>query len=130
MPQSPNRILNALPQNIFAAMAPHLRNETLAFGDIISEPGEPVRNVYFPFTGVISLVVEMQVGAMIETAMVGRDGVANGTSALDSKIALHKGIVQVAGDAMKINPDVLRKLAHEFDPLQSLLIRHEQVLLA
>src|SRR6478735_7448729 len=29
-----------------------------------------------------------------------------------------------------INPDVLRKLAHEFDPLQSLLIRHEQVLLA
>ncbi len=130
MPQSPNRILNALPQNIFAAMEPHLRHETLAFGDIIAEPGEPVRNVYFPVTGVVSLVVEMSVGDMIETAMVGRDGVANGTAALDSKMALHKGIVQVPGDAMKISPDVLRKLAHEFDPLQSLLIRHEQVLLA
>jgi CRP-like cAMP-binding protein len=130
MPQSPNRILNALPQNIFAAMEPHLRRETLAFGDIIAEPGEPVRNVYFPFIGVISLVVEMQVGDMIETAMVGRDGVANGTSALDGQVSLHKGIVQVAGDAMKINPDVLRKLAHEFDPLHSLLIRHEQVLFA
>jgi CRP-like cAMP-binding protein len=130
MPQSPNRILNALPQNIFAAMEPHLRHEVLAFGDVIAEPGEPVRNVYFPLTGVISLVVEMNVGEMIETAMVGRDGVANGTAALDSKIALHKGIVQVAGDAMKINPDVLRKIAHDFDPLQSILIRHEQVLLA
>jgi CRP-like cAMP-binding protein len=130
MPQSPNRILNALPQNIFAAMVPHLRNVTLVFGDVIAESGDPVRNVYFPFAGVVSLVVEMQVGEMIETAMVGRDGVVNGTSALDGKVSLHKGIVQVAGAAATINPDLLRKLAHEFGPLQSLLIRHEQVLLA
>jgi hypothetical protein len=79
-----------LPQNIFAAMEPHLRNVTLAFGDVIAEPGEPVSNVYFPFTGVVSLVVAMKVGEMIETAMVGRDGVVNGTSALDGKVSLHK----------------------------------------
>jgi hypothetical protein len=48
MPQSPNRILNALPQNIFAAMEPHLRNVTLAFADVVAETGNPVRNVYFP----------------------------------------------------------------------------------
>jgi CRP-like cAMP-binding protein len=130
MAQSPNRILNALPQNIFAAIEPHLRNVTLTFGDVIAEPGEPVSNVHFPFIGVVSLVVEMKVGDMIETAMVGRDGVVNGTSALDGKVSLHKGIVQVAGAAAIMNPDVLRKLAHEFSPLQSLLIRHEQVLLA
>ena len=62
--------------------------------------------------------------------MVGRDGVVNGTAALDSKTALHKGIVQIEGSAATIGPDVLRSLAHEFDPLHSLLIRHEQVLLA
>ena len=66
MPQSPNRILNALPQNIFAGLEPHLRNVTLAFGDVVADPGEPVRDVYFPFAGVVSLVVEMKVGAMIE----------------------------------------------------------------
>jgi hypothetical protein len=130
VPQSPNRILNALPQNIFAAMEPHLRNVTLAFGDVIAETGASVRDVYFPFTGVVSLVVEMDIGDMIETAMVGRDGVANGASALDGKVSLHKGVVQVAGAAAKINPDMLRKLAREFEPLQSLLIRHEQVLFA
>jgi len=130
VPQSQNLILNVLPQNIFAAMEPHLRDVTLAFGDVVAETGDAVSNVYFPFTGVVSLVVEMKVGEMIETAMVGRDGVANGTSALDGKVSLHKGIVQVAGAAVIINPDVLRKLAHEFGPLQSLLIRHEQVLLA
>jgi CRP-like cAMP-binding protein len=130
MSQSPNRILDVLPQNIFVAMVPHLRPVTLAFGDVVAETGESVRNVYFPFTGVVSLVVEMQVGEMIETAMVGRNGVVNGTSALDGKVSLHRGIVQVAGAGAMIDPDVLRKLAREFEPLQSLLIRHEQVLLA
>jgi CRP-like cAMP-binding protein len=130
MAQSPNRILEVLPQNIFAAMQPHLKDVTLVFGDIVAETDRPVRNVYFPVSGVVSLVVEMQVGEMIETAMVGRDGVVNGTSALDGKVSLNRGIIQVAGAAVVINPDVLRKLAHEFEPLQSLLIRHEQLLLA
>ena len=130
MSQSPNRILNSLPQNVFAAMESHLKQVPLPFGDVVAQTGEPVSKVYFPFTGVISLVVEMRVGEMIETAMVGRDGVVNGTAALDSKMALHKGIVQVEGTAATISPDILRALAHEFGPLQSLLIRHEQVLLA
>jgi Crp-like helix-turn-helix domain len=130
VPQSPNRILNALPQNIFAAMETHLRPEQLAFGRVVAETGGQVDKVYFPYTCVISLVVEMQVGDLIETAMVGRDGVANGTSALDGKVALHKGVVQIAGAAATIGPEALRKLAREFEPLHSLLIRHEQVLLA
>jgi hypothetical protein len=130
MVQSKNRILNSLPQNIFAAVEPHLKHEELAFGALVAETDHPVDRVYFPHTGVISLVVEMLVGDMIETAMVGRDGVVNGTSALDGKVALHRGIVQVAGDASTVSPDALRTLANEFEPLRGLLIRHEQVLFA
>jgi Crp-like helix-turn-helix domain len=89
-----------------------------------------IDRVYFPHAGVVSLVVEMEIGDMIETAMVGRDGVANATSALDGKLALHKGIIQAAGSASAIHPDALRSIADEFDPFRSLLIRHEQVLLA
>ncbi len=91
MSQSKNRILNALPQNIFAAVEPHLKRIDLPFGMVVAETNRPVEHVYFPETGVISLVVEMTVGDMIETAMVGRDGVVNGTSALDGKVALHPG---------------------------------------
>src|SRR5207302_2018977 len=65
MPQSPNRILDSLPQNIFAAMAPHLQHVTLPFGQVIAETGQPVGKVYFPFNGVVSLVVEMEEGATI-----------------------------------------------------------------
>jgi len=130
MSQSPNRILNSLPQNVFAAIESHLKPLDLHFQEIVAETDKPITKVYFPHTGVVSLVVEMEVGDMIETAMVGRDGVVNGTSALDGKVALHKGIVQVAGEASVLPSDTLRTLANEFEPLRSLMIRHEQVLFA
>jgi hypothetical protein len=113
--QSQNRILNSLPQNIFVAVESHLKHIDLVSRAVVAETDQPVELVYFPDTGVISLVVEMIVGDMIETAMVGRDGVVNGTSALDGKVALHKGIVQIAGDAHVITSDALRGLADEFD---------------
>ena len=130
MSQSPNRLLNSLPQNIYAGVERQLKIIDLKFGDVIATSGEAVNRVYFPHTGVISLVVEMQIGDMIETAMVGRDGVVNGTSALDGNISLHKAVVQAAGVASVIGSDQLRSLADEIGPFRSLLIRHEQVLLA
>jgi Crp-like helix-turn-helix domain len=130
MAQSENRLLNSLPQNVFAALEPHLNTVNVKFGEIVAETDRPITRVYFPHHCVISLVVEMEVGDLIETAMVGRDGVANATSALDGKIALHRGIVQVAGDAAVISPDALRAIANDFEPFRSILIRHEQVLLA
>ena len=130
MSQSPNRILNSLPQNIFAALEPHLRIVNLPFGCVIAETDQFVSTVYFPHSGIISLVVEMEVGDTIETAMVGRDGVVNATSALDGRISLHRGVVQSDGAGSVISPDALRRFADEFTPFRSILIRHEQVLLA
>jgi len=130
MSQSENRILNSLPQNIFVAVRSQLKQVDLAFGSVVAETDQPVDRVYFPHSGVVSLVVAMKIGDMIETAMVGRDGVVNGTSALDGKVSLHRGIVQVAGTASLIASDALRSLANEFEPLRGMLIRHEQVLFA
>jgi hypothetical protein len=130
MSQSPNRILNSLPQNIFAAVQPHLKLVNFKFGEVVADVEQSVSTVYFPHAGVISLVVEMEVGDMIETAMVGRDGVANATSSLDGKVSLYKGIVQVDGAGSIIGSDALRNLADEFPPLRSMLIRHEQILFA
>jgi CRP-like cAMP-binding protein len=126
----PNRLLDGLPHDVFAALQPHLKSVKLEFGRVVAETEQPISDVYFPHLGVISLVVEMSVGNMIETAMVGRDGVVNAASALDGKISLHKGIVQVEGAASVISPDALCDVADKFKPLRSILTRHEQVLLA
>ena len=130
MPKSPNRLLASLPSGVYSALTPHLKIVELKFGDVVAEAGSAIRQVYFPYSGVISLVVELDVGSMIETAMVGHDGVLNAAPALDGKVSLNKGIVQMAGSAGTIEANRLRQLANEFEPLRSLLIRHEQVLFA
>src|SRR5215213_7247263 len=130
MSQSENRILNSLPQNVFAAAEPHLKPVDLRFGDTVAETDQAIDKVYFPHSGVISLVVALDVGDTIETAMVGRDGVVNGTAALDGSGTLKRGLVQVHGTASAPSPDALRSLADEFEPPSGMLIRHEQVLFA
>ena len=130
MPSSANRVLNALPQNIFAAVAREMKPVIMKFGAVLAEPGQPAELVYFPDSGVISLVVLMQGGETIATGMVGRDGVLNGIAALDGKVARHRAHVQVAGAAMAIKAHALLSLADEFEPLRAILIWHEQVLLA
>ena len=130
MAQSPNMLLNTLPAKTFAAIEPHLKTVELVHGEILGEAGDSITRVYFPHSGVISLVVELSVGDMIETAMVGRDGALNISSELDGKVSLNKAIVQLAGAASTIDVDQLRKIVREFDAFRSLLIRHEQVLFA
>ena len=130
MAQSPNMLLDTLPAKTFAAIEPHLKTVELVHGEVLGEAGDSITRVYFPHSGVISLVVELSVGDMIETAMVGRDGALNISSALDGKVSLNKAIVQLAGAASTIDVDQLRKIVREFDAFRSLLIRHEQVLFA
>jgi hypothetical protein len=66
---------------------------------------------------------------MIEAAMIGRDSLVGGSSALDGKIALNKGIVQIPGVASVLAIDRLRKAAEASVAFRTTLIRHEQVLL-
>ncbi|HJS62088.1 MAG TPA: Crp/Fnr family transcriptional regulator [Pseudolabrys sp.] len=130
MSQSSNMLLDSVPAKTFAAIEPHLKTVELVHGEVLTEAGDEVTRVYFPHSGVISLVVELNIGDMIETAMVGRDGALNLSSALDGKVSLNKTIVQLAGAASTIEVDRLRKIVREFDAFRSLLIRHEQVLFA
>jgi CRP-like cAMP-binding protein len=128
--QSPNQLLASLPAKALAAVQARLKLVELTHGAVLAEAGSPTKRVYFPHSGVISLVVELSVGEMIETAMVGRDGVFNAASALDGKVSLNKGIVQLAGAASVMEVEQLRNLADEFKPFRERLIRHEQVLFA
>jgi CRP-like cAMP-binding protein len=127
---SPNLLPASVSDDVYAALQPHLKIVELKHGAVIAETGGTVKNVYFPHSGIISLVVELSVGDMIETAMVGRDGVVNAAAALDGKVSLNKGIVQLVGVASVIGVDALALVADKFSDFRALLIRHEQVLLA
>jgi CRP-like cAMP-binding protein len=123
-------LLASLPRTVFTAIKPDLKLVELNHGDILAETGNQIRRVYFPHSGIISLVVELSIGDTIETATIGRDGVIGAASALDGRISFNKGIVQVGGVASVIGVERLRALADENKRFRSILIRHEQVLFA
>jgi CRP-like cAMP-binding protein len=128
--QSPNRLLASASAEVHEALRPHLSMMEYHSGEVLAETGASVENVFFPHSGIISLVVELNVGDMIETAMVGRDGVLNASSALDGRVSLNKAIVQLAGVTSVISAEHLTTVADKFREFRALLIRHDQVLFA
>jgi CRP-like cAMP-binding protein len=132
MPQytSPNRVLASLAADDAAFLLPHLRSIDLPQEMVLYEAGGTIDRVYFPHSGVVSLVVELATGEMIEAAMIGREGVVGGLSALDSNISISRAIVQVAGAASVVEVERVRQLGERSTGFRSTLIKHEQVLLA
>ena len=52
-----------------------LKETTLVLGSVLCAPGEPIEHVYFPLSGMVSLLTVMKSGEAIETAIIGREGV-------------------------------------------------------
>jgi CRP-like cAMP-binding protein len=127
--QHPNRLLASLPPADFELLQPDLKLLGLAHGEVLFTTGQPIRHVYFPHSGVISLVVSLADGEMIEAAMVGRASAVGTSAALNGKIALNTGIVQVAGAASILDVETLFKAAEQSVAFRTTLMRHEQAIL-
>ena len=69
-----NEILLSLPPEDLEALAPHLRRVKLAAGQVLYEPGDDVDRIYFPETGMISLMTAMSTGHDVENTSRGRNG--------------------------------------------------------
>src|SRR5271154_4495062 len=128
-PQHPNGLIASLSALDFDALGPHLKTAEWAQGTVLMEAGETIGRVYFPHTGIISLVVNLADGEMVEAAMIGRDSVVGGSSALDGKVALNKAIVQIGGNGSVLELEHLRSLADASVGFRTTLIRHDQMIL-
>ena len=89
-----------------------------------------MQQVYFPLSAVVSLVVTLKGGETVEAAMVGWDGVVGASAALDGRISLSRGVVQLAGDIAVCSIEGLKSAAMRSPTLLALLIRHEQTVYA
>lgn len=130
IPRSPNRLLAALPARDFELLRPHLKTIELVQEAVLVGAGDRLTRVFFPDSGVISLVVSLAGGGMVEVAMVGRDSVFGGTAALDGGISLTDAIVQLPGSASTLEVGILRSVAGQSLAFRTTLIRHEQALFA
>ena len=100
MPHKDNLLLASLSPGDLAALQPHLKLVHFEQEQVLFEAGDTIGATYFPTSAVISIVVTLSSGQVVEAAMVGRDGVVGASAALDGKIALSRAIVQLSGEAM------------------------------
>ena len=69
-----NRLLDLLPDGERLQLVSAMHRVPITPHDLIQRPGQPVRKIYFPISGVISLMTPLQDGTAIETATIGREG--------------------------------------------------------
>jgi len=129
-PVSPNGLLASLSSADFELLGPYLKPVEFKNETVLYAAGDKVDRVYFPHSGIISLVVELAGGQAIEAAMVGRDSMVGATSAMDGAVSLNKAIVQLAGTCETLEVTRFREAAEHSPPLRTILLRHEQVLFA
>jgi CRP-like cAMP-binding protein len=127
-PQSPNGLLASLQPADFELLQSDLKPVELAQEAVLFESGDAVDPVYFPYSGIISLVVELAGGEMIEAAMIGHDSMLGASSALDGKISLNKAIVQLSGFGVALDVKRFREVAEKSLDFRTKLVRHEQAL--
>jgi len=104
-----NRLLTSLPSRDFTLLSRYLEPVSLALGQVLYEPGDRIFYVYFPCSGVISLLAMVASGKAAEIAVVGDEGVVGGSSALGINVSHFRAVVQGAGTALRIRASDLRK---------------------
>src|SRR5215204_832836 len=127
---SANKFLTLLQPADLALFADHLHVVEMPHGQVLAEPHQLIEKLYFPHSGIVSYVVGMSDGNMIETGMVGRDGVMGALQALDEKVSPNRIMVQVPGNASVVDIEVMRKAIDGSPSLRVMLAKHEQFFVA
>jgi CRP-like cAMP-binding protein len=125
-----NQLLAMLAPDDLAAMNKHFMLTELRQGESLAWPGDEIRRIYFPHSGIVSFLVELAGGDIVQTGMVGSDGVVGAAQALDDKVSLNKIVVQVPGTASVIDCDPLREIMLSRIGIRKIFAAHEQFLIA
>jgi len=124
--QRHNRLLSLFPQPDRESLRLRLRPIFLEQKTVLFGAGEVIGRVYFPLDAIVSFVVDLSTGEMVEAAMIGNDGAVGAHAAIDGRTSLNRAVVQLAGDALVCDVDDLRNVVAQSPALLKLLIRNEQ----
>jgi signal transduction histidine kinase len=124
-----NHLLAAIPAEEVGRLLSHFERVDLTCREILHVAGEPVRHVYFPDDGVITLISMMESGASVEVGVVGREGVVGLSSFLGSDTTPYQAVVLVAGSALRVRADVFTEEVGRGGALLAVLHRYTRTLL-
>lgn len=125
-----NDILRALLNSEYKRLRPKLERVELALDEIIYRADQRIEYVYFPENAVVAMIDTVDEGGTVEVGVIGHEGMVGINIFLGCLITPDKAIVQIPGTAMRMKTNDLRKELRFGSPLQRLLLRYTQALLA
>jgi hypothetical protein len=101
----------------------------LGFAEVLSQPGERIRHVYFPTESFVSLVMPIDRCASLEVGMVGDEGMLGTSLILGVDVSPLRGVVQGSGPALRMDATVFRRELGMSPASQRLLERYLYVVI-
>ncbi len=99
-------------------------------GMVCFGPGDPIDQVYFPHTGLISLLVATGEGDMVETSSVGCEGAVGLQCGLGFRLSFTRTTVQIAGKFSVISASRFEQAVSRGQALRDMIFRYTETLWA
>jgi CRP-like cAMP-binding protein len=119
-----NRLIAALPRKDKQRFLTGFQQVELVFAEVLSEPGEPIRHVYFPTASFISLINPIDSHASLEVALVGNEGMHGIALALGVDASPLHALVQGEGHALRMKAATFSRALRQSPALQRILNRY------
>jgi CRP-like cAMP-binding protein len=125
-----NHLIELLPRQDRRRLLAVCERVELVLSEVLCEPAEPTRHVYFPTEGFISLVAQLDGEPVLEVGMVGREGMLGAQLVLGVVTAPLRALVQGPGAAWRVGTRAFRAELAASAALQRGLNRYLYVLMA
>jgi CRP-like cAMP-binding protein len=125
-----NRLLAALPQETCRRLIDDLEQVVLSYGEVLYDPGERIKYVYFPNDSLVSLLTLVDRHQALEVGLVGREGMVGIPLALEIGISPVRALVQGTGTAMRMKAAPFLQVLRHSHALQRALHRYTYTLMA
>jgi CRP-like cAMP-binding protein len=125
-----NRLLGSLSAPDYRRLSASLRQVHLATGRILYDAGDHADFVYFPLSGVVSLLSSTQAGEMVEVGMIGNEGTTFIPVIAHSQELPYRMLIQAPGEALQCEADLVRDEFIRGGKLHRLLICYAHTLFA
>ena len=124
-----NRLLLALPARNLKRLMPELEHIRCQHGQILMDADSSLDHVFFPDSGVVSVVAVYADGSIIEMATIGREGCTGLQAVFGDKSSSVRLLVQISGSAAKMSRVVFTRAMESMPSFRSLIHAYFQAFL-
>src|SRR5713226_9727446 len=125
-----NHLLQALSTEEYGRFSPKLQSVHLPRGRVLYNAGDRADFVYFPISGVVSLLSSTESGEVVEVGVIGNEGTTCIPVITHAQEMPYRVLIQIPGDAMRCKAEIVRDEFVRGGRLHNLLICYTHSLFA